>query len=218
MSRVLSSLGDSAHVRLVAIKVALLAALTLAVTELSVAARLDVSVNREVHELAAGWLTGWVSLVTDLAGTQWMILLTAGAFCVLAALRHWRGALALVISVATTQVAVAAVKLLVARPRPDEHLGAGHAEGFSFPSAHSATAVALYAMLALIAASMMRGRARTAAYLAAGLIVLAVGASRIYLGAHYPTDVLAGWITGGILVAASWGICAKLPQRAARPV
>jgi membrane-associated phospholipid phosphatase len=90
---------------------------------------------------------------------------------------------------------------------------------WSFPSAHSASAVALYVMLAVIATTLWRRQLRPAvAFAVAGAVVALVGLSRIYLGAHYPTDVLAGWLTGGILVVASWAACSRLPSvSTARP-
>ncbi|HET8593173.1 MAG TPA: phosphatase PAP2 family protein, partial [Solirubrobacterales bacterium] len=66
-------------------------------------------------------------------------------------------------------------------------------------------------MLALIAARAMRGRARGHAWIAAIALVAAVGLSRVYLGAHYPTDVLAGWLIGGVAVVGSWVLCSRLP-------
>jgi undecaprenyl-diphosphatase len=83
--------------------------------------------------------------------------------------------------------------------------------GFSFPSAHSASSVALYVMLALIAGSAMRKRVWGPVWLAAIAMVAMVGMSRVYLGAHYPTDVFAGWLIGGILVLGSWALYARLP-------
>ena len=55
------------------------------------------------------------------------------------------------------------------------------------------------------------GRVRGAAWAAAIALALAIGLSRVYLGAHYPTDVLAGWLTGGILVLGAWALCSRLP-------
>jgi undecaprenyl-diphosphatase len=106
---------------------------------------------------------------------------------------------------------VALTKALVTRPRPDADVALVDPSGYSFPSAHSASSVALYITLALIAAGLWRRQFRLVAYVAAALVVLLVGLSRVYLGAHYSTDVLAGWLVGGALVAAAWAISARLP-------
>ena len=71
------------------------------------------------------------------------------------------------------------------------------AQGYSFPSGHSSTAVTAYGTLAL-------GRPRPWLKWLAVLLPLLVGLSRVCLGVHYPTDVLAGWVLG-LAVTLSWG-------------
>ena len=140
----------------------------------------------------------------------------------LAALRHWHGVLMVVLSVVAAQLIVQVIKHVVERPRPDAEDQLVHAGGFSFPSGHSATSMAVYATLAfLLIRAVDRDRVRLAVGLIGGLIVLAIGLSRVFLGVHYPTDVLAGWLTGGLLVLGSWGLVRVLgiqrPQRGRRP-
>jgi membrane-associated phospholipid phosphatase len=209
----LEKLTTSTHARFVTWKLLLVAALALAVAvgEASLLVNLDLAVAKTVHNLTVGWLTELVIGITDLASTPVVLLLTLLASLTMAALRHWRGAIALATSVLATQAVVAIVKVLVNRPRPEADLAITDPSGYSFPSGHSATAVALYVTLALVAASVLRPRWRPAVYAAAGLVALAVGLSRIYLGAHYPTDVLAGWLTGGSLVTISWVLASRLP-------
>ena len=200
--------------RLVAAKILLVAALALAVTEISIVTNADVAVANQVHAVTAGWLTAVVMVISDMASTPVITVATVVIAAALAAGRHWRGAAALAVSVIGTQAAVSGVKLLVSRPRPHGEGTLIDPSGFSFPSAHSASAVALYLMVALITAGLLKRRFRFAPYLAAGLAVSLVGISRVYLGAHHPTDVLAGWLTGGIVVVASWHLCSRLPAPA----
>jgi hypothetical protein len=93
------------------------------------------------------------------------------------------------------------VKLVVQRPRPpleDARIVQG---GFSFPSGHSTLAATVYGTVAYL---LMRGlhhdRWKVLVGSAAALVVLAIGVSRIYLGVHYPSDVLAGWAAGALWV------------------
>jgi undecaprenyl-diphosphatase len=104
----------------------------------------------------------------------------------------------LLVALAGTQATVQAVKHLVRRPRPRAELVAQGAEAsFAFPSGASAIAVALYGFLAYALARDAATRAgRAGAALAALAVVLAVGLSRLYLGAHFPTDVLGGYLAG----------------------
>jgi membrane-associated phospholipid phosphatase len=204
--------------RLIAANLLAVAVLTVAVTEIAVVTQLDVAITREIQGWAAGWLTELVNGITALGGSQVVIWVTAAALIGLVSLRHWRGAAALLLAVATTQATVLAAKAVMARPRPAGEMAIADPSGWSFPSGHSATAVALYVTLALIATTIWRRRLHPAiAFAVAGTIVALVGLSRIYLGAHYPTDVLAGWATGGVIVAAAWAACSWLPGPTGRP-
>ena len=199
--------------RLIAGKLLLLAGLAVAVTELSVVSRLDIALTRTVHDWTVGWLTGAVVEVSDLAATQTVMWVTAAALSVLLWHRHFRGAAALALAVVATQGIVAIAKAVMERPRPADDMAIADPAGWSFPSAHSASAVALYVTCGLIATTIWRRKLPPAIVFAvAGTIVLLVGLSRVYLGAHYATDVLAGWLTGGIVVAVSWAACARLPH------
>jgi membrane-associated phospholipid phosphatase len=178
--------------------------------------RADVLASRVAHAHAAAPLIHSSFVVSALAGTTAAFALSAVAIVALAALREWRGALTLALAVAGTQLVVDLLKLVVSRPRPASNQLVAHASGFSFPSAHSATSVAVYVTLAFLAARACRGRRRVLAIAAGALVVAAVGASRVYLGAHYPTDVLAGWLTGATVVLVSWLVASRLrlPARA----
>ena len=112
------------------------------------------------------------------------------------------------------------VKPLVARPRPpafDRIVGV--LSGWSFPSGHATQSVAAWGMLALILAANRSVRQKAAVLLGALLIVVVVGASRIYLGAHWFTDVLAGYALGGLwlclVVAGSLMVTSPKRSRAA---
>ena len=90
------------------------------------------------------------------------------------------------------------LKRVVQRTRPPDEISHVDHESFSFPSGHSLKAVVCYVMLAYVIARLLElnGARRTAVYLAAAAVIAAVGWSRVYLGAHYPSDVLAGFAVG----------------------
>jgi len=104
------------------------------------------------------------------------------------------------------------VKDLVALPRPfdlDPALGLSTANGFGFPSNHASSAIVIWGGLAV----WLRRRWFTALAVA---IVFIVGVSRVYLGVHFPTDVLGGWAIGGLLLAAHTRYEARLLSVAER--
>lgn len=122
-----------------------------------------------------------------------------------AAVLLWRGrsldALLPVLSTLGAMLLVQTVKLLVSRPRPTDPLI--HTGTASFPSGHSGNAVAFYGSLALLVVISTRRRGmRAAAVVSACVIILAVGFSRLALGVHYPSDVLAGYLLCGLWVGA----------------
>jgi undecaprenyl-diphosphatase len=90
------------------------------------------------------------------------------------------------------------LKLLFARQRPDiEHLV--QVSTYSFPSGHAMLSAVVYITLgALLARSEKQKRFKIFFLLVAVLLAVTVGISRIYLGVHYPTDVMAGWIAGAV--------------------
>ena len=93
------------------------------------------------------------------------------------------------------------VKPLVGRPRPPAAIWIGHYTGAAFPSGHATQSAAFYAMLAIVLGAGLSIRGRAILWSAAALVVLIVGASRIYLAAHWLTDVLAGYALGASWVA-----------------
>ena len=89
-------------------------------------------------------------------------------------------------------------KLLVQRVRPEEFRLAT-APGYSFPSGHALMATCLYGGLALLLwRRARRRRERAALFVGAVVLAISIGLSRVYLGVHYPTDVVGGWV-GGLL-------------------
>jgi undecaprenyl-diphosphatase len=188
--------------------VALLAA---AVTTSATVAEFDAAVGRLARAATAGMSHDAGYALSALGGTDLVTPLAAAGAALLVLLRHWRGALTLVLAVLATQGVVQLIKVWVERPRPAANHGLAEAAGFSFPSAHSATSMALYATLALVAGRACRARGLRVAVLAcAAALVGAIGLSRILLAAHYPIDVLAGWLTGAALVGASWLLAKKV--------
>ena len=91
------------------------------------------------------------------------------------------------------------VKALVGRPRPPSALALGTYGGMAFPSGHALQATAVWGMLAVLtAASVARRRTKVLVWCAGAAVALGVGASRVYLGAHWLTDVMGGWALGGL--------------------
>lgn len=190
--------------------------LAAAVTTSAWVVHLDATMGR-VLRATVGELSTHPGFVTStLASTNLVLPLTAAAALTLCLLRHWGGALVLALSVLGTQAVVDLIKLLVERPRPALNGTMAEASGYSFPSAHSATGMALYATLTLLAARATTGRIRVAIVAGGTSLIAAIGLSRVMLAAHYPIDVVAGWMTGGAVLLASWLLVRRVGLRMPR--
>jgi undecaprenyl-diphosphatase len=160
------------------------------------------------------WLEEAARDVTALGSMAVLGLGVAAAAGFLAIHRRWR---ALVLLVAATGLGVLLVQLAKAgfeRARPGVVPHLARVFSSSFPSAHSSLSAMVYLTLAVLIARLLpRRRAKAYVLLVAFALTLAVGASRVYLGVHYPTDVLAGWTLGLAWAVAFWAAARALQRR-----
>ena len=125
-----------------------------------------------------------------------------GAISVLVAMvlilrRSWHYLLTLVLSVAGGTLLNALLKWIFRRPRPEFAYPLVHAAGYSFPSGHTTAAIVLYGLLAVFAVQTLRSwRWRILAVVASLMLIMLIGYSRMYLGVHYLSDVLAAGAEG----------------------
>jgi undecaprenyl-diphosphatase len=148
--------------------------------------------------------------VTALGGTTVVTLVTIVGVLAFAFHKRYRHALVLAVGVLLAWASSEAGKALYDRARPDLVPHGTYVYSASFPSGHSALAAATYLILAMLVASLeTRRRTKALAYGLAVALLVAVGVSRVYLGVHWPSDVLAGWCLG-----ATWALVAWLVLRA----
>lgn len=107
------------------------------------------------------------------------------------------------------------LKMLFERARPDDILPLIDQGGYAFPSGHSVTSMAFYGLLLFLVQARMEDRKKANALSAVLLLLIAlIGPSRIYLGVHYPTDVLAGWAEGIFVATAVYLLAMKfMPEK-----
>jgi undecaprenyl-diphosphatase len=164
--------------------------------------RLDRAVLLWIHTQSPEWLDGPMRLVTALGYYEIVLPLLAGVVFVFY-LKGWRlSATLLLVSTIGGSLLTAVLKAVFGRARPELFDSGYTASFYSFPSGHATVAVGFYGALTLILAYRLRGFARWAVVIVGILLVLLIGFSRLYLGVHYPTDVLAGF-----LAAPLWVVC-----------
>jgi membrane-associated phospholipid phosphatase len=157
----------------------------------------DAPIMLAIHSLTAPWLTTLMLVITQL-GNIGAAVVTLAAFLALWRLHRLLDGITVAASVAGATLMDAGLKVLFARPRPDVFPPLVSTNSYSFPSGHTLVAVALYGLLAIF---LWRWQHRGWA-VASGLLVLLIGFSRVYLGAHYPSDVLASWTLGTVWLVA----------------
>ena len=164
--------------------------------------RVDRAVLLWIHTTFPGWLDGPMRIVTAL-GYYWVVLPLLGVVIALFYREGWRlAATLLLVSTAGSVVLTTVLKSVIRRVRPELFDSGYHASFYSFPSGHATVAVGFYGMLTLVLAYRLRGTARWAVGVSGVIVVLLIGFSRLYLGVHYPTDVVAGY-----LAALLWLVC-----------
>lgn len=161
---------------------------------------LDVDIMRFVAAHRTPALT-WLAEAVKEAGDSRQVLgvLAVAAFAVVVALKAWRVGAAAVLALIAASLATGVLKAVVERPRPDAGLALLPVEGWAMPSGHAARTAAVSLAVLVAAGWSASGERRAAALTLAGAVVaanVAVGAFMVYLGAHWPSDVLAGWALG----------------------
>lgn len=143
--------------------------------------------------------------VTALGGVAILTSITFAASGFLWLRKQVRTALFLLIAVGSGMLVSSAMKRAFDRPRPDLVPHGAYVYTRSFPSGHSAMSAVTYLTLgALLARVQSQRRLKAYLLIVGALTTIAVGISRVYLGVHWPTDVLAGWTVGASWAAACW--------------
>ncbi len=164
-------------------------------------ARVDPRVMTWVLAHRAGWLTALMR-TTWLGSIAVLVPLAVGiGGLFLLRRRGLRPGVMLAVALAGAVTLSDVVKPAVDRQRPPASFWIGHYSGAAFPSGHATQAVVFYGMVALLLSRGQGAPRRAMAWAFGALIVLLVGATRIYLGAHWLSDVLAGYALGATWLA-----------------
>lgn len=164
------------------------------------AAHLDRIAVGYLAERRSPWLTTTLGHVTWL-GTAFVLLPFVAVVGVAVRRRtgSWATMTQLGVSLGGAIVLYDAIKVLVGRPRPQVGQLVSTATGFAFPSGHATQIAAITITIAMLGSTLSLSRSRMVmVWGATALTVLVVGVSRIYLGVHWPTDVLAGSALGAL--------------------
>lgn len=182
---------------------------------------LDRTTSIEVRTYATPERTEAVRAITELGSSWFAAIVCGGILLWLLWQRRFSTAIAIGGVFLVAKLLETGLKLAFERARPTVVPHLQDAGGYSFPSGHTMTAVITYGLLAAVLAGQLSGRARYIPPVLAAIVITAVGFSRVYLGVHYLTDVLAGTLVAGaclILAIAALELLDRQPQPAADPL
>jgi undecaprenyl-diphosphatase len=157
--------------------------------------RLDAAVELAVHRLdSAPWDLA-MSAASWIGENAVLLPMLAGAIAL--AVHQRRRVIAIILAIDATVViaAYSLLKLMFSRERPRLFDKVALPTDYSFPSGHSMSAMGIYGVIAAALIAMYPA-ARRPVIAAAALLIVAIGVSRVYLGVHWPSDVLGGWLGG----------------------
>ncbi|MFW7378897.1 MAG: phosphatase PAP2 family protein [Oligoflexus sp.] len=164
--------------------------------------------------LGPAWVEEAVRDITALGGTAVLLLFTLSVLGYLSLVKHYKAAVIL-ITTALGGLAISSIlKITFNRPRPDLVPHGSEILTASFPSGHSMLSTIIYLTLAaFISSTVSSNKVRAYIVSIALLFTLLIGMSRVYLGVHYPTDVLAGWLGGLTWALLCWIVVRYLIER-----
>ena len=161
----------------------------------------DVLISRYFISLRSDWLTSLMKNITQFGGAEFGGVIVFVILLFLTLKKRYMHAIALTLAVSVSYFASLSVKHIFSRPRPLANPLVPE-DGFSFPSSHAAVGIALYGILMYFLISHFEKTwQKVLVAISGSALILAIGASRIYLAVHWPSDVIGGYIFGGLWLA-----------------
>ncbi len=168
----------------------------------------DLAINRFVQAFRTHWLDTAMIAITMLGDSTVLVVVAVASVLWLLATRNFWVAAAFTGAILLATGFVALIKGILGRARPLTDLYSG-VDNFSFPSGHATNSMVLFGLIAVLISSAFRGRWRVVVGGAIAILPLAIAGSRIYLQAHWPSDVVAGLafalaVTAAFAIALRW--------------
>ncbi|MFN2530233.1 MAG: phosphatase PAP2 family protein [Pyrinomonadaceae bacterium] len=176
----------------------------------------DDATRQAIHEWASPTLTTVMRDVSFLGSSWFLFGLTAVSVALLLMLRAKRQAMLLAITMGGSSLLDVTLKHAFQRPRPIPFFNLPAPNSYSFPSGHALASFCFYAGFAALLTARLARRQAIAMWTAAVLLVFSIGFSRIYLGVHYITDVVAGYLAALIWIVAVRFVDLELSRRKKR--
>ncbi|HZK30249.1 MAG TPA: phosphatase PAP2 family protein [Methanoregula sp.] len=160
----------------------------------------DLKITRELKEEqnpVVSQTLQWVSVL----GETWIEAILVGTVIAICLVRHRWPEAVFVLATVSSVILTSVLKVLVGRPRPPFFLGDPKdlfwsVDQFSFPSGHVLFYIVFFGFIAFLAWSHLTGYVRWLIMVICGLLIVLIGPSRVYLGAHWASDVIGSYVIG----------------------
>lgn len=179
----------------------------------------DLLVIQSLHEPGSAdpvgppWVEAFWSDVTVLGSGSIVAFLVVVVVAYLFLARHPKTALVVLLCITLAAVSAYVLKAFFERPRPMALEALISIDNYSFPSGHSVISAAVYPTLAAMVARVLDGNKLKLYCIGVGVLTMVlIGFSRIYLGVHYATDVIAGWCIGITWSLFAWALLTRLQK------
>lgn len=183
----------------VLLNLVLLSNLAESVVEAEWVVQVDKRLNDLLYSIRSEWVSRVFYTITWLGDRQAVFVLGGLATIVLLLRRRWAAIIAFWVAMGGAGLSVRFGKKIISRDRPVQDMAYYIVDHFSFPSGHSTTAIALIGMLVYFLYRQQEAPLLRRLMVVVGtILVMMVGFSRMYLGVHYFSDVLAGFLLGGL--------------------
>jgi len=158
---------------------------------------IDQTIATYIYSLRTPFITDIMMFITSLADVNTIIVLFVFVVVILLVLKKRSHIIPVVLTLLGNLIFVSLVKTILARPRPLLANALVYEESYSYPSGHSLIAITIYGLLIIYLFTFVKSHAiRRLSVIVGVILILIVGFSRIYLGAHWPSDVLASYLIG----------------------
>ncbi|MEO8573184.1 MAG: phosphatase PAP2 family protein [Pyrinomonadaceae bacterium] len=165
-------------------------------------ASFDTNVRYAMRQIQSPMWTTLFLAVTKLGSIVYLAIIGSAAGLVFIGYRWFRPLLMLIVTMAGQAALQHGCKLLFARPRPPALINYPSLDSYSFPSGHAVASLSFYFFIAWIVSSRLENPSiKAALWVVTAVLVFLIGISRVYIGVHYPTDVLAGFLAALIWIA-----------------
>jgi undecaprenyl-diphosphatase len=166
------------------------------------------------NPLGPSWIEESARDITGLGGYAILTLLTLATWAYLLMTRRQGAALLVLVAIVGGMLLSTGLKMGFERPRPDLVPHATRVYTASFPSGHAMLSAITYLTLGALLARVEKSRRVSAFIMGLAIITtLLVGLSRVYLGVHWPSDVVAGWSVGAAWASLCWFVALQLQRR-----